>query len=183
MHMCACARVCVLVCIKRRWNKKRTLPCIDCRLRRGEPFRHRSTSACASTNRTNPRREKKREERRALPVALVPEPPRLPGCSCPEKTLLTHLSDIVQEITRSLAKSGRCRTETRNFHYSNCRCKAVRKARDRDERVARKLLHGSRSSSLTRHVDRAHANNRYVYIVICQTEMRMQLVNDRTEEI
>jgi len=158
------------------------LPCIDCRLRRGESFRHCSTPAagCASTNRTNPSRK---EKRRALPVALVPEPPRLPGCSCPEKTLLTHLSDIVQEITRSLAKSDRRGTERRNYDYSNFRCKVVREARDRDERVTRKSLHGSRFLSLTRHADGAHANNRYVYIVMWQTEMRMQLANDRTEEI
>jgi len=41
-----------------------------------------------------------------LPVALVPEPLRLPGCFCPEKTLLTHFSNIVVKIGRSLAESN-----------------------------------------------------------------------------
>lgn len=46
-----------------------------------------------------------------LPVALVPEPPRLPGCSCPEKTLLTHFSNVPGETSRTLAEQQNSRVK------------------------------------------------------------------------
>lgn len=41
---------------------------------------------------------------KVLPVALIPELLRLPGCFGPEKTLLTLFLNIFGEINRSLAE-------------------------------------------------------------------------------
>jgi len=139
---------CTCVCIRARAERKNHAS-VDRRRRRRESFRHRMPWPDASRPiDAQIRRGKKREERRALPVALVPEPPRLPGCSCPEKTLLTHLSDIVRRksLGHWLNRTGAGQKGETLITSIN---DAELRARDRDER-ARKSSHGSRSSSLTR---------------------------------